>query len=317
MALHAAASRVTARDGRRPGRPGTGRGQRLARYGTPYLLLAPFLMLFAAFMVAPLGYAFWLSLFVERRATGAEFSGLANYERALHDPSLLLGLVRVAVYALIQVPLTVGVALLLALLLDSKSVRGRRVFQLGFFLPVAIPAVISTLLWGYLYGPTFGLFTQIAQRLGVAPPELLSERTVLPSMANIAVWSAAGATMVILFAGLRSIPTELYEAAALDGAGGFAVIWHIKLPLLRSTLMFVTVLAMIAALQLFTEPSVLAANAPGVVAQDFSPNLYAYSLASATQQYNYAAAVAFVLAILIISATAVFLMLSRRRSRRA
>lgn len=289
------------------------RTTRRNRHGaTPYLLLTPFAVLFTAFMVAPLVYAFWLSLHVERRVGGSRFDGLANFLEVVHDQIFLDSLTRVGTYGVIQVPATVGLALVLALALDSGRVRGRSLFQLGFFVPFAIPSVVSALLWGYMYGRQFGIFTQIAQAVSLPAPDLLGTTLVLPSMANIAVWASSGATMIILYSALRAIPAEYYEAAKLDGASDLRIIWHIKLPLLRSTLLFSMVLALIGAAQLFTEPSILAAQAPGVITQSFTPNLYAYTLVSTNQEYNYAAAVSFITAAVIVATTALFLVITRR-----
>lgn len=289
------------------------RRRRQSRILTPYILLAPFLLLFVAFMIAPLIYAFWLSLQVQQRVGGSRFGGVENYLAVLADPRFHDGLQRVLVYGLIQVPLTVGLALFLALALDSGRVRGRTLFQLGFFIPFAIPGVVAALLWGYLYGQNFGVFTQVAEAASLPAPNLLSAELVVPSIANIAIWAGAGATMIILYSALRSIPAELYEAARIDGANDWSVIWHIKLPLLRSTLLFAAVLAIIVALQLFTEPAILASQARGVITQSFTPNFYAYNLVSTNQQYNYAAALSFVTAITIVVVTALVLVASRRR----
>jgi multiple sugar transport system permease protein len=160
--------------------------RRSSRLVTPYVLLTPILALFAAFMVAPVVYAFWLSLHVQRRVGGTRFGGLENYAKVLADPEFHDGLLRVGGYALLQVPLTVGLALFLALALDSGRVRGKSLFQLGFFIPFAIPGVVAALLWGYLYGRDFGVFTQIAEAASVPAPNLLGENLIVPSIANIA-----------------------------------------------------------------------------------------------------------------------------------
>ncbi|WP_427118120.1 carbohydrate ABC transporter permease [Pseudarthrobacter scleromae] len=293
------------------------RRRRTSRLLTPYLLLAPFLALFVAFMIAPLVYAFWLSLQVKQRVGGSRFGGFENYADVLADPLFHEGLLRVGVYGLIQVPVTVGLALFLALALDSGRVRGKTLFQLGFFIPFAIPGVVAALLWGYLYGREFGVFTQMADAASIPAPNLLGTDLVVPSIANIAVWAGSGATMIILYSALRSIPPELYEAARIDGANDWSVIWHIKLPLLRSTLLFSAVLAIIVALQLFTEPSILASQARGVIKQSFTPNLYAYNLVGTNQQYNYAAALSFITAITIVLVTAIVLVVSRRKGSNA
>jgi multiple sugar transport system permease protein len=293
--------------------PGRSRRRRFKSIGTPYLLVAPFLILFLVFFVAPIIYAAYVSLFVNRLIGGQHFVGLANYGQVLTNPDFWDAVRRVATYGVIQVPLTMLVALGLALLLDRRRLRGRTLLQLGYFLPFAIPSVVSALLWGYLYANSFGVFAQFAKDIGLGQPDLLSPSRILFSIGNIALWASAGANMIIYYAVLRSIPAELYEAARIDGASELRVAWHIKLPLLRSSFLFTGILAIIAAFQLFNEPSILSASAPGSITQDYTPNLYAYNLIANAQQYNLAAAVAFTLAVGILVATAAVLLVARRK----
>ncbi len=120
--------------------------------------------------------------------------------------------------------------------------------------------------------------------------------------------------MIIFYSALRSIPRELFEAARLDGASEWQIAWHVKIPLLRSTMIFTAVLAIIGTLQLFNEPMILKPNALGAITNSFTPNMYAYNLIATSQQYNLAAAVAFTLTALIVGLTAIFLVLTRKRS---
>lgn len=282
----------------------------------PYVLLAPFLALFLVFFISPIVYAGYLSAFVDRLVGGQSFVGLANYAQVLTDPLFYSGVGRVLLYGVIVVPTTLLLALVLALLLDRERLRGRLFLQLAYFLPFAVPSVVSALLWGYMYGDSFGVFTQIAQAWGLPDPNLLSAQRILLSIGNIAVWATAGANMIIFYSALRSIPRELFESARIDGASEWRIAWHIKIPLLRSTMVFAAVLAIIGALQLFNEPMILQPNSAGAITNSFTPNMYAYTLISTSQQYNYAAAVAFTLTVLIVGVTALFLLLTRRREKR-
>ena len=281
----------------------------------PYLFIAPFFALFLTFFIAPIFYAGYLSVFVDRIIGGVSFVGLENYGRVLTDPDFWSGLKRVVVYGLVQVPIMLLLALTLALLLDAWKSRGRAAMQLTFFLPFAIPSVVAALMWGYMYGANFGVLTQIAEALGLGNPRFLSPTGILPSIGNIAVWATAGANMVILYSALRSIPAELLESSRLDGANEWQVTWHIKLPLLRSTLLFTATLAIIAAMQLFTEPQVLQPITPGSITNAFTPNVYAYTLIAKAQQYNLAAAVAFTLTAVILIVTGAFLLVTRKKTR--
>ncbi|HMS35810.1 MAG TPA: sugar ABC transporter permease [Arachnia sp.] len=289
------------------------RGRAMTK-AVPYILLAPFIILFIVFFISPIVYAAYLSVFVDRVVGGQSFVGLENYARVLTDPLFLSGVGRVLLYGIVVVPVTLLLALALALLIDRERLRGRAFLQLAYFLPFAIPSVISALLWGYMYGNSFGVFTQIARALDLPDPNLLSADNILFSIGNIAVWAAAGANMIIFYSALRSIPRELFEAARLDGASEWKIAWHVKIPLLRSTMIFTAVLAIIGALQLFNEPTVLKPNALGAITNYFTPNMYAFNLIATSQQYNLAAAVAFTLTALIVGLTAIFLLLTRRRS---
>ena len=280
-----------------------------------YLFVLPFLLVFLAMLVLPLAYAAYLSLFREQLIGGTVFAGLENYTRALSDDRLIEGLVRVAKFFLLQVPVMLLLSLLSALAIDSGLLRFAKVFRLGIFVPYAVPAVVATLMWGYLYGAEFGPFAQLADKLGVPAPDFLSEDWMLGSMANIVTWEFVGYNMIILYAALRSIPHDLYEAAAVDGAGAWRIAWSIKIPALRPALLVCLIFSVIGSFQLFSEPKLLQPLAPNVIDSSYTPNLYAYSLAFTGQEVNYAAAVSFLLGLVIVVASYTVLLVSNRRSR--
>jgi multiple sugar transport system permease protein len=272
------------------------------RHGTTgALFIAPFMVLFLLLFLAPLGYAAYLSLFQERLIGGSTFVGLDNYVTALKDPQLLKGLCRVALFFVIQVPVMLVLALCFALALDSGLLRLARVIRLGIFVPYAVPSVIATLMWGYLYGPDFGPFAQISHDLHLPAPHFLTDGWMLGSLANIVTWEFVGYNMIILYAALRTIPAELYEAAAMDGAGAWRIAWSIKLPALRPALTLTVLFSVIGSFQLFNEPNLLRILAPNAINSSYTPNLYAYTLAFVNQDANYAAAIAFLLGIVIMA----------------
>ncbi|MFE9674096.1 carbohydrate ABC transporter permease [Streptomyces sp. NPDC006259] len=279
------------------------------------LFVAPFMVLFLLLFLAPLGYAAYLSLFQERLIGGTAFVGLDNYVTALSDPQLLHGLGRVALFFVIQVPLMLALALAFALALDSGLLRLARVIRLGIFVPYAVPSVVAALMWGYLYGPDFGPFAQLSRKLSLPVPDFLSEGWMLGSLANIVTWEFVGYNMIILYAALRTVPEELYEAAAMDGAGAWRTAWSIKLPALRPALMLTLLFSVIGSFQLFNEPNLLMKVAPDVISSSYTANLYAYSLAFTGQQVNYAATVSFLLGLVIVVASyGVLLTANRRRT---
>lgn len=280
-----------------------------------WLLVVPFLVIFAAMFIAPLAYSAYLSLFTSQLVGGEIFSGLTNYIRALQDPSFWAGLGRVSIFLVVQVPIMLVASICFALALDSGRIRGGRVVRLLIFIPYAVPSVVATLMWGYLYGSDFGLITQIFHAVGMSAPNLLSSHNILGSTMNIVCWEFIGYNMIILYAALRSIPNELYEAAEIDGAGQFRIAWSIKLPAIRQALLLTVIFSIIGSFQLFNEPSLLYNIAPNSVGTDFTPNLYAYNVAFRSQEINYAAALAFLLGIIIMIVSFVVQTAANRRER--
>ena len=271
------------------------------RAAVGYLFVAPFLVAFVAMLVVPLVYAGYLSLFREQLIGGTSFAGLDNYTRAFGDERLWQGVARVGMFFLIQVPIMLVLALAFALALDSGVLWLSRLFRLGFFVPYAVPGVVATLMWGYLYGPEFGPIAQLFEKLSLDPPNLLGSDLMLGSIANVVFWEFTGYNMILLYAALRAIPTELYEAAAVDGAGPWRTAWSVKIPALRPALLLALIFSVIGSFQLFNEPQLLQRLAPNVIDSAYTPNLYAYSLAFTSQDLNYAAAVSFLLGLVIVA----------------
>lgn len=261
----------------------------------PYLFLAPFLILFVAFLIVPLGYALNLSLWKETMVGGLRFAGVDNYVRAFTDEKFWSGVLLLLRYGAIQIPAMLGGALLLALVLDSGMVWARNAFRLGLFLPYAVPTVLAALLWGYLYGPNFGPLAQLADHLGVARPDLLGRDLMLFSLANISVWEHMGYFMIIYYAALQAIPDEFEEAAVVSGARAWQYVLYVKLPLMRGTILVTCIFAIIGTLQFFAEPYLIRNLSPTVINAHYTPNIYAHSLAFTNQEYNYSAAISFVL----------------------
>ena len=282
-----------------------------------YLFVMPFFVVFLAMVVTPLAYSAYLSLFREQLVGGNVFVGLGNYADALHDDKFISGVLRMVRFFLLQVPIMLALAVLFALVLDSGRLRLQRFVRLSIFVPYAVPSVIAALMWGYLYGPDFGPFAQLAEALGGDAPRFLSQQFALASIANIVTWGFVGYNMIILYAALRSIPTELYEAARIDGAGEIRIAWSIKLPAIRPALLLTLIFSVIGSFQLFNEPNLLRSLAPNVIGTAYTPNIYAYNLAFINQEINYAAAIAFLLGFVIMIVSYVVQLSSQRRERRS
>jgi len=278
-----------------------------------YLFVFPFFVVFIAMLIVPLFYSGYLSSFATTLVGGVSFVGFDNYGHAFLDPAFLAGLGRMALFLVIQVPIMLGLALFFALAFDSGRVRASNVLRLLIFVPYAVPGVVATLMWGYLYGQDFGPIAQAIRALGFAAPNLLSKGNVLGSMMNIVTWEFVGYNMIIMYSALKSIPAELYEAAEIDGAGQWRVAWSIKIPAIRPAILLTVIFSIIGSFQLFNEPSLLHNLAPNAISTSFTPNFYAYNLAFVNQDINYAAAIAFILGIVIMIVSYVVQLTNQKR----
>lgn len=269
-------------------------GRRWAGWG----FVGPFMAVFALVLLAPIAYSLYLSLFRTRLVGGTRFVGLQNYQQALADPKFWEAAGRVTLFLVVQVPIMLGIALLAALAIDSGRLYGRNFFRISIFLPYAVPAVVAALMWGFMYGARFGLVGSINRALDWSLPQPLSPAWLLTSIGNIVTWEYVGYNMLIFYSALRTIPTELYEAAEIDGAGQWRVVGAIKIPAIRGALLIATIFSIIGSFQLFNEPSILQPLSQNAITTYYTPNLYAYSLAFSGQQYNYSATVAIIMGVL-------------------
>lgn len=265
-----------------------------------WAFVGPFMLVFVLVFIAPVLYAFYLSLFQNQMVGGDKFVGGANYLQALADPQFWDSVVRVLVFLVIQVPIMLFLALFAALALDSGRLRAPSFFRISVFLPYAVPAVVATLMWGFIYGPRFGLFGSINDFFGLDLPEPLSTSWVLAAIGNINTWEFTGYNMLIFYSALKVIPADLYEAANLDGAGPLRVIRSIKLPSIRGAIGIAGIFSVIGSFQLFNEPNILKALAPNSISSYFTPNMYAFNLSFAGQQFNYAAAISIIMGVLTV-----------------
>jgi multiple sugar transport system permease protein len=280
---------------------------------TPYLFLTPFLVGFLVFMIYPLIYALNLSLYRKKLVGGTAFVGLDNYVKAFQDPYFWGGVRNVLVFGAMQIPVMLGLALLFALLLDGKLIQRQTIFRLGYFLPFAVPSVVAALIWGYFYGQSFGPIAQLAKALHLDPPQFLTPEGIIPSIANISTWQYTGYNMLILFAALKGVPEELYEAARVDGASDLQIALQIRIPIIMPAIALTAIFSVIGTLQLFNEPNILRVVAPTVMDSHFTPNIYVYNLAFANRQFDYSAAIAFTLAIVTAVLSSIVLLTTYRR----
>lgn len=233
-----------------------------------WILASPFLLLFAVFTVWPVFQSLFMSFTDTRRRDlrspfAVDFTGFENYARALSDPTFVKAAGNTAYFVVIGVPLTLAVGLAAAVLLDRGITRLRSFFRLGFYTPVITSIVAVAVVWRFLLQPDSGLVNTVLGWFGITGPNWLGDPNwAMPSLIMMAVWRNFGTGMIIFLAGLQGVPYMLHEAAAIDGATGWQRFWHITFPLLRPTLLFVSVTTAIGYLQFFEEPFVMTQGGP-------------------------------------------------------
>jgi multiple sugar transport system permease protein len=264
-----------------------------------WIFVAPFLLVFALTFLAPIGYAIGLSLFREQAFFGGTaFVGIDNYTQALTDSKFWDSFVRVLLFLVVQVPIMLVLALVAALAIDSARLHAAGFFRVVIFLPYAVPGVVATLMWGFIYGDHFGLAADLNHLLGQDVVKPLSSNWMLASIGNIVTWEFVGYNMLVFYSALKVIPTEQFEAAAIDGAGPLRTVLSIKLPALRGAVVIATIFSIIGSFQLFNEPNILRNLVPNVIDTYYTPNMYAYNLSFSGQQYNYSATIAIVMGVI-------------------
>jgi multiple sugar transport system permease protein len=272
----------------------------------PYACVAPAVVLFALFMLAPICYALFLS-FQKSQVSGLGlgagarrqvFAGLSNYATELTDTAFTSSLLRVLLYSVILVPVMLGLALLFALLLDAQRVRLQRFSRLAIFLPYAVPTVIASLLWGFMYLPTVSPFPTILAKFGLSMPNLFTTHVALLSVANIGVWGGTGFNMIVIYTALRAVPSELFEAARIDGASQVQIALRIKIPMVAPALVLTGVFSIIATLQVFNEPQTLA-PLTNTISPDWMPLMRVYDLAFNDNNIYGAAALSMIIAVVM------------------
>lgn len=287
----------------------------------PWILLAPFLVLFIGTMVIPIimaiGYSFTR---VERRGLLGEagiestFAGLDNYIAALSNVNFVESIGRMILFGIVQVTVMIVAATVLALLLESASAKWPGFFRSSYFLPYGIPGVIATILWSFLYIPGLSPIVDVLQAVGI-DIDFLAPGVVLWSIANIVTWTYTGYNMLIIIAQLKSIPKELYEAATIDGAGPMRIVRSIQLPLIRPALVLTIIFSIIGTLQLFAEPRLLLTMSSGITTE-YTPNMSAYAYAFQYNEIGMAAAQAVIIAVSAFVLSAIALGISSRSERK-
>ena len=262
-----------------------------------YLMVLPYLLHIAVFLGYPLAFAFILIFHRWNIYTPMKWVGLGNIRLLLTDPLIWRALFNTIYFLLIHIPLQLVMALGLAQLLNQK-IRGRTFFRASYFMPVVVSGVVVTILWQQMYASETGLINLLLQRLGLPGIGWLTDRRyAMPAIAIMATWKNVGLYVVLFLVGLQAIPTDLYEAAELDGASAWQKFRLITLPMLNPTIMLVLLLSTIGGFSLFIEPYVMTGGGPAN--STLSGILYLYKQAFFFSKMGYATTIGFFWAIII------------------
>lgn len=267
-----------------------------------YLFVAPWLLGFVGFVAGPMAFAAYISLTSWTGLSGVKFVGLANFGGLLHD-DVFWGSLRVtAYYTFLSVPLGLAVGLGLALLLNQR-IAALAWFRTAFYLPSITPMVAVSVIWWTIFNVDFGVLNAILGWFHVAPVDwLLSSRWVMLSLVIMSLWGAGG-SMVIYLAGLQAIPTELYEAAEIDGATSIAKFFAVTVPMLSPIILFNLVVGVIGSFQVFTNAWIMTRGGPGQSSHFLV--LYIYENAWQFFRMGYASALSWLLFFVVFACTVV------------
>ncbi|MEM7029729.1 MAG: sugar ABC transporter permease [Chloroflexota bacterium] len=276
-----------------------------AIYG--YVFLLPWILGFVVFTAGPMIASFLISLYKTDFLTTQEFVGFQWYRSLWRDTLVHKAMFNTAYYAFVMVPLSTILALLIAVLLN-QSVRGQSFWRTVYYLPSVVSGVAVAILFKWLYQPDIGLLNSILWWFGITGPRwIFSQEWAMPSVIIMALWGSGGA-MLIFLAGLRGIPTALYEAAKIDGAGPMRSFFAVTLPLLTPTIFFNVVLSIIASWQVFTQVLIMTRGGPNN--STLTMVLHLYNTGFSSFLFGYASAQAWALFLAIL----VFVLLAIRSS---
>lgn len=268
-----------------------------------YLFISPWIIGFIVFFAGPILASFALS-FTRWNIVGTpKWVGFANYERILTaDPYFKKAVSVTLKYALLYLPLEVIVGILIAVVLNQK-LRGIGLFRTMYYMPYIVPKVAASLVWVWVLNPRYGLVNTILDWVGVKGPNWLgSPDYVLPSIIIMALWGVGGSAVIYL-AGLQNIPQQMYEAATVDGAGGFQKFFRITLPMLSPTIFFQLVLGLIGTFQTFTPAFIAAGRTGGPLQSGLFYMLYIYNRSFQSMRMGYGSALAWLLTMFILIIT--------------
>ncbi len=267
-----------------------------------YVFLSPWIIGFLIFTAGAMLFSLGLTFFKTDLLTGYHFVGLANYGALLHDEYFVKSLRVTAFYTLGAVPLNLVFSLTIATLLN-QPVAARGLWRTIYYLPSVLSGVAVAILWAWMFQPEFGLINGALEMVGIRGPRWISSQTwALPSLIIMSLWGVGG-SMLIYLAGLQSIPTHLYEAAEIDGAGARQRYFNITLPMLSPTIFFNLIMNMIGAFQVFTGSFIMTKGGPNNATLTLV--LYLYRSSFEQFKFGYASTLAWALFLIILLCTVV------------
>ncbi|OIH95478.1 carbohydrate ABC transporter permease [Curtobacterium sp. MCBA15_001] len=292
-------ARTPRASGRGAPAPESGRRPRRTDGVWPWLFVLPLLVGVGTFYIWPILQTFWFSFTTWGVFGGATFTGLANYTRLLADPQLYQSLLNTVIYTVI-VLIGIPIAVWLASLLNTPGLRFAQFYRVLFFLPyVAMPAAIA-LVWRIMFNGDYGIVNWFLGRFGIDGPYWISTPGfALVAVSLVGLWSSLGFSMIILGAGLKDIPPELYEAAELDGASRWRQFRSVTVPLLTPSIFFVVIVTTISSFQLFDLLYAILGSTNPVIPKTMSLVFYFYSAGFIDNDKGFAAAIAMVIFVLI------------------
>ena len=285
------------------GRPLPARRRSRGQGRSAFLFLAPFFLFFGVFMLAPIAYALGRSFFSEQASGlgfgGGEpvFVGFDNFARALTDPRFLQSFANIGTYVIVYIPIMIGLALTIALLLDSAAARARSFFRVSYYLPTIVPGLIASLIWLYLYTPGVSPLVQAVESAGLTW-SLDTPIAGIFAITNVSTWLHTGYNIILFYAALQSVPKEVLESAKVDGAGPFRTSLQIKTPMIKPALTLAVLFTVVGAMQIFAEPLLLRSRASAITST-WAPNMYIYEVAFGLRDNGLAAAASVILALVI------------------
>jgi lactose/L-arabinose transport system permease protein len=268
----------------------------MRRVSTPYLFLAPYLAVFAVFWAWPIVQSILFSL-QNTRGSPWKYQPTFNWLRLFHDSAFQLALKNTVLILVVQVPIMLALATLLALALNSRLLRVKGIFRFAFFAPVVVGEVAYSAVFRLIFNGQYGAMNASLSAFGLPTPDWLNQPGPATAVVIMAVtWRWTGYNAIIILAGLQNIPQELYEVAEVDGAPRWRQHWLITLPLLKPVILFAFVLSIIGTMQLFAEPFLITRTGPGNATETLGTYLYRQGFTA--MNFGYASAVAYAIALM-------------------